>query len=98
MGGGALGGYNDFATFKLAMIYESIEYNMPIPKKTDFVFFNNQDYAFAYVDLTSADDDPYVNLLVTPEEEHDKLKFNICKFSEFVIKDIYESPPVYLHL
>ena len=95
---GAFGEYDDFIQFKLDMIYELVELNMDFPQRSDFVFFNNQDYAFAYIDLTSSDDDPFVSLLVTPEEEQDRLKVKYCKFSEFVINNTRESPPEYLRL
>lgn len=84
---GAFGEYDDFVSFKLAMIYELAELGLPLPKRTDFVFYNNQDYGFAYIDLSSTEEDPFVSLLITPKVG-EELIVNHCRFSEYVYQYI----------
>ena len=84
-GDGGFGEFDTFISFKLEMMYQLLELGMPFLERTDFVFYNNQDYAFAYVDLASTEEDPYVNLLIAPNEG-DKLLVNYCRFSEFVMQ------------
>ena len=84
-GDGGFGEFDTFSAFKLEMIYQSVDLNLSLPARKDFVFYNNRNKIFSYFELNNFKDDPFVSLF-SIENGKSEIINNYCKFSSFIIQ------------